>query len=154
MPKLSIITVCLNAEKEIDVLIKSILQQTYTDFEYIIKDGKSTDNTKKIIEGYKNDFEKRNIRFKFISQKDQGIYDAINEAVKYVEGEWIHLLTAGTGYYDENVLSDIFEKNNFEDYAVIFGDACVIDGSSKGIWVGDLKKFPKEMSFNIESSFF
>lgn len=71
--KISIITVCLNSENTIERTFKSVLSQTYSEFEYIIVDGKSKDNTIKIIEEYYLKFKNKNISFKWVSEKDKGL---------------------------------------------------------------------------------
>ena len=80
--KVSVITVCYNAEASIGNTLKSVLEQTYKDFEYVIIDGASKDNTLKIVERYKPEFEEKGILLNLISEKDNGIYDAMNKAVR------------------------------------------------------------------------
>ena len=94
----SIITVCLNSEKTIETTIKSVLSQTFTDFEYIIIDGKSSDKTLDIINRYKDP------RIKVISEKDKGLFDAMNKAIRLSKGKWIHILNSDDYYYSENSL--------------------------------------------------
>ena len=76
--KISIITVCYNSEKTIKNTIDSVLSQTYKNYEYIIIDGKSTDNTVNLIKKYQKKFDNK---LKYISEKDNGIYDAMNKGV-------------------------------------------------------------------------
>ena len=82
-PKFSIITVVLNGERYIENTIKSVLSQSYKNFEYIIIDGKSNDKTLKIISKYKNKISKLR------SKKGKGIYDAFNIGMSYAKGDYI-----------------------------------------------------------------
>jgi len=97
-PFFSIITVCLNSEKTIETTIKSVTEQSFTDFEYIIIDGKSSDKTLEIIEKYKDS------RIKIISERDKGIFDAMNKGVSLSKGKWIHILNSDDYYYSNNSL--------------------------------------------------
>lgn len=89
--KFSIITVVYNGEKTIKRTIESILKQEYTDYEYIIIDGLSKDATLTIASSY---IERFNGRLKIYSEKDNGIYDAMNKGVKKAEGQYIWLINA------------------------------------------------------------
>ena len=84
---ISVITVCLNAEKDIEYTIDSVLDQDFTDYEYLIQDGGSDDSTIEIAEKYGKYFENRNIPFRINSEKDTGLYDAMNKAVGRASGE-------------------------------------------------------------------
>lgn len=77
--KISVITVSFNSEKTIAETIDSVLEQDYKKFDYTIIDGNSTDNTVKISESYKDKFAAKGIDFRIISEKDNGIYDAMNK---------------------------------------------------------------------------
>lgn len=90
-PLISIITVCFNGTKTIRQTIESILNQTYTNIEYILVDGKSTDNTVAIIEEYAPQFAANGISYRWISEPDSGIYDAMNKGIKLATGEWINI---------------------------------------------------------------
>jgi glycosyltransferase involved in cell wall biosynthesis len=102
--KLSIITVCKNAEKLLVKTIESVLAQTFTDYEYIIIDGASTDGSLSVIDNYKD-------RIKIISEPDKGIYDAMNKGIGLSEGEYLLFLNAGDYFFHENVLKEIMEMN-------------------------------------------
>lgn len=113
--KFTIITVCYNAEKDIAKTIKSVLQQDYKDYEYIIKDGSSTDATMNVVSSMVDESE--NIRI--ISEKDRSLYDAMNIAVAKATGEYIFFLNAGDCFCDENVLqrASTFIESNRVDIA-------------------------------------
>nr|WP_321405953.1 glycosyltransferase family 2 protein [uncultured Carboxylicivirga sp.] len=87
-PKISIITVCFNSEKYIEECILSVINQSYTNKEYIIIDGCSTDNTLQIIDKYKE-----HIHY-FISEPDKGISDAFNKGIKVATGDLIGILNS------------------------------------------------------------
>jgi glycosyltransferase involved in cell wall biosynthesis len=113
--KVSIITVCRNSEKTIERTILSVLNQTYQDIEYIIIDGKSTDNTLKIVGKYKNSI-------KLISEKDNGIYDAMNKGIKMAEGDIIGILNSDD-WYEKDAIEKVVKKYDKEygKYQVIYG---------------------------------
>ena len=115
--KVSIITVCLNSEEYIEKTIRSVLNQTYDDIEYIIVDGMSTDNTLNIIEQYKPLFGER---LKIISEKDNGLYDAMNKGIKYATGELIGIINSDDWYeFDavKNVVKEYLKDRN----SIIYG---------------------------------
>ena len=105
--KISIVTVTLNSEKTLERTIKSVLGQNYSDVEYIIIDGGSTDGTLNIIEKYKDKISK------VISEKDNGLYDAMNKGIKLSTGDIVGILNSDDFFYNEEVLSIV--ANSFED---------------------------------------
>ena len=102
--KVSIITVCYNSEKTIEKTIKSVLSQNYKDIEYIIIDGGSTDNTINIVNKYK---QKIDI---FKSEKDRGIYDAINKGIKYSTGSVISILHSDDIFCDKLTINKVISN--------------------------------------------
>ena len=94
MCKISIVTVCYNAERTIKSTIESVLKQTYTDYEYILIDGKSTDNTYKIVCSYDKKFKNRGVQYRHISEQDQGIFDAMNKGIQMARGRYINFMNA------------------------------------------------------------
>ena len=86
---LTVVTVCFNAEATIAATFESVLRQEYMDYEYLVIDGKSTDNTMDIVEEYSQRFKEKGISFRMVSEKDHGIYDAMNKAIKMAKATWI-----------------------------------------------------------------
>lgn len=113
----SIVTVCLNSENTIERTIQSVLSQTYTNIEYIIIDGKSTDRTLDIIRRYENKF---NGNLTVISEKDNGIYDAMNKGIKLAKGEMIALLNSDD-WYEDNAIELVMQNYHAESACVIYG---------------------------------
>lgn len=111
----TIITVCYNAESKIESTIQSVLGQNYKDFEYLIIDGESTDATLSIIHKYEND---KTLRI--YSEKDFGIYNAMNRGICRARGKYIYFLNAGDLFCDESILQRMAE--------VIQNDDCVYYG--------------------------
>lgn len=101
MSKVSIITVTYNCINDVERTIKSVINQDYTNKEYIIIDGNSQDGTKEKLDQYKEHFDY------FISEPDKGIYDAMNKAIRVANGEWIVFMNAGDSFASPTVLSEI-----------------------------------------------
>lgn len=115
-PLISIITPSFNSEKTIHTTIESILKQTYSRFEYIIVDGKSTDRTLEIAESYRKEMESRGISYQIISEPDRGIYDAMNKGIRRAKGELVGIINSDD-WYEENALqrvAEVYEKDPFD----------------------------------------
>jgi glycosyltransferase involved in cell wall biosynthesis len=154
-PLISIITVCYNSEKYIRDTIESVLNQTYDNIEYIIVDGESTDKTLNIIKEYESKF---NGRMKWISEPDEGIYDAMNKGIDMVNGDWINFMNAGDSFYNLNILSLIFSSkytNIYESVSILYGKTKIIYNKDnyKIFTPNDLDDFWKGIIFNHQSSF-
>lgn len=113
--KVSVITVTYNCVELIEPTIQSILQQTYSDIEFIVIDGGSTDGTVDVILKYidKIDY--------FVSEPDNGIFDAMNKGLRHATGEWVNFMNAGDSFADENVISDIFSDVNALSGVMLIG---------------------------------
>ena len=99
-PFFSIITVCFNSAGTIRRTIQSILEQSFEDYEYLVIDGGSTDGTLQIIQEYEPLFQGK---MHWISEKDNGIYDAMNKGISMAQGEYVLLLNADDCYVDDAV---------------------------------------------------
>lgn len=112
--KVSVITVCYNRKATIEQSIKSVLHQDYPNIEYIIVDGNSSDGTKDIIESYSDQISQ------YVSEQDNGMYDAINKGLGMATGDIIGLMHSDDVFYDTAVISKIAEvfKNNSDTDAV------------------------------------
>mgnify|MGYP002741566027 FL=1 len=123
-PKITIITICYNAEACIERTILSVINQTYPNIEYIIIDGNSTDNTLQIVEKYKDKITK------IISEPDKGIYDAMNKGLRITTGDWVNFMNAGDSFYSNDVLGKVFCQD-YSGISVIWGDAMLIQNGTK-----------------------
>lgn len=116
MNKVSVITICYNSRNFIERTIKSVLEQDYKDIEYIIIDGGSTDGTKEIIERYAE-------RLSYwCSEKDGGIYDAMNKGIKHVTGDWINFMNSGDCFATNDALSKVMIEKVTSSVRIIYGD--------------------------------
>ena len=127
MLKFTIITVCYNASIYISQTIESVLNQTYGNYEYLIIDGKSSDDTINIIKRYSHN------NIQWISEKDSGIYDAMNKGINKSSGDFLIFMNAGDCFCDNKVLENIneFYSSQTNQYDVIYGDALLV--SKKGV---------------------
>lgn len=114
-PLFTVVTVTFNAERTIAHTIESIINQRFLSKEIIVVDGKSKDKTIQIINKYRDKIST------FISEKDDGIFDAMNKGIKYAKGKYIIFINSGDSFYDENVLSEI----KTDDFDVIYGNNAI-----------------------------
>lgn len=135
--KISVITVCYNAEKEIEKTLSSVIKQNYNDFEYIVVDGNSTDRTMDIINDYSNHITK------VLSEPDTGIYNAMNKGVRLATGKYCIFMNAGDSFLNKNVLSEV-NKYLAADIDIISGNN-IITSNNKLI---AYSKPPKIITFN------
>ncbi len=119
--KLSIITVTYNSAQTLEQTIQSVLSQNYPNIEYIIIDGKSSDNTLSVIEKYKNRISI------FISEKDEGLYHAINKGIALATGDIIGILHADDFYIDHNVLTKVADTFAVHHADAVYADLYYVD---------------------------
>jgi len=108
-PKLSVITIVYNNVKDIERTMLSVLNQTYTNIEYIIIDGRSTDGTLEVIQKYNSKLAK------VISEPDKGIYDAMNKGLSLATGNYILFMNSGDEIYSPETVAEIFENRPLAD---------------------------------------
>lgn len=118
-PLISIVTVCFNSIKTLPITVASIREQTFQDFEWIVIDGLSTDGTIEYLQ------QQSEMISTFISEKDGGIYDAMNKAVRLAKGQWIYFLNSDDYFCDGNVLADVAVELTQapKNIGVCYGDA-------------------------------
>ena len=149
----TIITVCLNAADDLERTIQSVLMQKDCEIEYIIKDGVSTDHTKDVVRKYEPELQKLS-RFVFVSEKDAGLYDAMNIATKMAQGTRLQFLNAGDCLMDENVIASVAENECdadilYGDYTRMFGQTPV---AKKAIRETDAD-FARKLNFCHQAAF-
>lgn len=115
-PRISIITVCFNAESTIEDTLRSVLSQDYPNLEYIVIDGKSTDNTLQLINKYEHQISR------IVSEKDKGMYDGLNKGIEMANGEIIGMLNADDFYMDERVISEVVQQMIEQKADAIYSD--------------------------------
>lgn len=134
--KLSIISINYNDAKSLQKTIDSVVSQSWQDFEYIIIDGGSTDESINIIKKYK-----KNITY-WVSEPDKGIYNAMNKGIAKANGEYLLMLNAGDVLSNSGVLAQVFQYNNYNE-DLLYGD--VYRESNGTIFRESI--FPKELTF-------
>lgn len=129
-PLISIITITFQAEAFLVRTIESVLEQSYSNMEYILVDGGSKDNTLSIIKSYESLFQKRDVSFRWISEKDNGIYDAMNKGLKMVNGEYVWFLNAGDKISSAECLTDIINSIPSDSVVLpdfIYGETSIVN---------------------------
>lgn len=114
-PKISVVTVSFNCVDSIEATILSVINQKYSQIEYIVIDGGSTDGTVDIIRSYSNQISY------WISEPDKGIYDAMNKGIAVATGDYICFMNSGDQFYNETVLNRCFAKVEGNPI-IVYGD--------------------------------
>ena len=140
-PLISVITVVYNGAAHIESTIKSVIGQTYQGIEYIIIDGASTDGTLEIIHKYQS-------RLGYwISEPDQGIYDAMNKGFKAAHGDYVVFLNSGDQFYGFETLEEVFKNGEADVY---FGETMFIDAQGREIGTRSeltTRKLPNRLTY-------
>ncbi|MBS1502266.1 MAG: glycosyltransferase [Bacteroidetes bacterium] len=123
-PRLSIITVVYNDLAHIERTMLSVLRQNYANIEYLVIDGLSTDGTLDIIGKYKD-------RITLVSEKDNGIYDAMNKGLKLATGDYLLFMNSGDELYDPDTVSKVFASAHDAD--IYYGETEMIDASGTSL---------------------
>lgn len=122
--KISIITAVKNDKVNLKKTINSVINQSFFDFEYIIQDGCSTDGTYDFIKSIQDE------RIKFFSEKDSGLYDALNKGIKNSYGKFILIINAGDVYSDNDVIKNYYqylESNKFNENIIFYSTLAYCD---------------------------
>lgn len=125
---LSVITVVFNNIQGIELTIKSVLSQRSDLIEYIVIDGGSTDGTTDVIRRYESKIQH------WVSESDNGIYDAMNKGIRLASGKWILFMNAGDQFYDTSTIEKLMpylQASN--EKAIVYGDALITDGNRQWI---------------------
>lgn len=147
--RVSIITVSYNNQETITETIESILNQDYTNLEYIIIDGNSADNTVKIIQSYEKVFEEKGIIYRWISEPDKGISDAFNKGVKMSTGDYINFQGADDYLLSSDSISELFLGINKDEYGIVVGKIKRVKINGEILWSA-----PKKLKFMKTSLLF
>ena len=123
-PKLSVITVVFNGVNDIERTMLSVLNQTYPNIEYLVIDGKSNDGTLEIIKKYQD-------RIKLMSEKDTGIYDAMNKGLKMAGGDYLLFMNAGDEIYAPDTVAKVFATANDAD--IYYGETEMINDKGESL---------------------
>jgi len=135
--KISIITVCLNSERYLERTIKSVIGQTYKNIEYIVIDGGSVDNTHNIVNKYKDKIDC------FISEKDAGIYDAMNKGIGLAKGDFLYFLNSDDQIYSAGTIEKAASYLKTRKVDFLYGDMLCHDQNGSDII---LKRYPKRLN--------
>ncbi|WP_430821795.1 glycosyltransferase family 2 protein [Carboxylicivirga caseinilyticus] len=138
-PLVSIITIVYNGEETLQKTIDSIACQSYSDIEYIVVDGGSADSTVDIIKANEECIAR------WISEPDDGLYDAMNKGVEMATGDYLWFINSGDEIYDSETLSNLFINDAWAD--VYYGDTVMIDAEGKVIGERRLQP-PATLSWN------
>ena len=117
--KISLITVTFNSDRTLCDTIQSVISQHFTNIEYIIVDGSSQDNTIEIIKKYEPLFQGR---LKWISEKDNGLYDAMNKGIHMATGDIVGIINSDDFYHRNDVITKVAEAFNNTDTQAVYGD--------------------------------
>jgi glycosyltransferase involved in cell wall biosynthesis len=139
-PLVSIIMAVYNVENTLKAAIDSVIAQTYKNIELVIIDGGSRDNTIEIARSYGSQ-----INY-FTSEKDNGVYDAMNKGIKASKGDWLFFLGGDDKFYNDDVLSSLFLDTDLDGIDLLYGD---VEFTSNGRRYGEEKNYQTLVEQNI-----
>lgn len=136
--QLSIITINYNDKVGLAATFESIFKQTYQDFEFVVIDGGSTDGSKALIEQYADKIDY------WVSEKDTGIFNAMNKGIKAAKGDYLLFLNGGDTFYNQEVLANVMQQIS-NAYQIYYGDVQRVfnDGTKK------IKTYPEKLKFSF-----
>jgi glycosyltransferase involved in cell wall biosynthesis len=146
-PMITVVTVVKNNAEELKKTIDSVLEQTYDNIEFIIIDGASSDSTPEVIKSYEDKIDT------WISEPDNGIFDAMNKGIELASGQWIIFLNAGDYFYQKDTVLTVFSKD-YGDADFIYGHTFFLGGDFYGVvkaW--DFRILWQTMVFTHQSLF-
>ena len=147
--KISLITVAYNSSKTLSDTLQSVLNQTYSEIEYIIVDGASKDNTVSIIQEYEPKF---NGRMKWISEPDKGLYDAMNKGIRMATGDIVGIINSDDFYHRSDILQVVADAFRDKSVQAVYGDVRFVndDNLEKTVRYYSSKSFsPKRFRFGF-----
>lgn len=150
--KISIVTICRNSEKEIERTIESVLTQTYANIEYIIVDGKSEDRTLEIAQSYEAKFREKGYEYHIISEKDHGIYDAMNKGIAFSSGKLVGLINSGD-WYEPQAVSRVSETYRDNPFDLFYADLRIWRRESTMIKKARLRRYVTTRDWNHPTTF-
>ena len=131
MTRFTIITPTFNSEKTISKTVDSVLGQSFQDFEYIVVDGKSTDKTLEILDNRRLEFEEKGVKLTIVSEKDNGIYDAMNKGIRLAQGEIVGIINSDD-WYEKDALQKVSNQYDESDFDLFYGDLRIWDENQNG----------------------
>ena len=137
MCTLSIITINYNNIEGLKKTIESVLMQTYIDFEWIVIDGGSTDGSKELLEKYDDHFSY------WVSEKDSGIYPAMNKAISLIKGKYCQFLNSGDLFSSAYALNEVMKNPLFAD--VHYANVNIIAGSD----IIEKRTYPSKLTIDF-----
>ncbi len=144
----SIITITFNPGALFDRTVQSILSQTCTDFEFLVIDGKSTDGTPEKVQHYVPLFQEKGIKVRWISEPDEGIYDAMNKGLKLAAGNYVWFMNAGDIIAGPTILEDLLSSISSDKTSpdLIYGETLIVDDN--GTVMGERRlKAPQNLTW-------
>lgn len=163
-PFFSIITASYNSQETISRTIQSVLDLDFFDYEYLIIDGNSSDKTVELIESFVSKFKEKGVSFRYVSEKDKGIYDAWNKGIQMATGKWISFLGSDDSYFPNallvyhseiqkqtkiNYISSQLNLTNVKNEVItVFGKKYVWDNVIRDINIAQVGSFHKKELFD------
>lgn len=137
--KISIVTICLNNVNSIRATVESVINQSYTNIEYIIVDGGSIDGTMNELTTYRNKISQ------IISEPDEGLYDAINKGLKLASGDVVGLIHAGDRLFNNQIIEKIAHHFMNNDIDVMYGNSVLVNKKDKPVRINKSPEYQRSL---------